>query len=406
MATTNTLTDAKLRVLKTPGKHFDGAGLFVDVRPNGSRYWRLKYRVGGKEKLLALGVYPEVGIAAARAAAMAARQAIARGEDPSAQRRIDKARAAHDSVNTFEVVAGEWMTHQSSRWSEGTAAKIHRSMELHLFPAVGAKPLASIKPGEIMAAVKAVERHGSKDVAARLIQRVKAIYRWALNHERIDSNPMIDLVPGELLKPRTVQHRLALPEHELPAFLTRLDTYDGHPTTAMALRLLLLTATRPGEVRGARWDEFDLDSAMWVIPAERMKMKSEHRVPLSRQAVDLVRAMEPFSGDKDLLFPSPNYTSRPLSENTLNSCLARLGYKGIATAHGFRALFSTVANESGWDGDVIERQLAHIERNKVRAAYHRSTYSAERAKLLQWWADLLDEKLKNCQNGRSSPSKT
>lgn len=392
MATTNRLTDAKLRNQKTPGKHFDGGGLFIDVRPNGAKYWRLKYRIAGKEKLLALGVYPEVGLAAARDAAAAARQAIARGEDPSAQRQVDKARAAHDAANTFQTVAGEWMAHQSARWSDATAEAIRRSLELHLFPALGARPLASIRPKEIVTAVKAVERHGSEDVAARLIQRAKAIYRWALHHERINSNPMVDLVPGELLRPRTVKHRLALPEGELSAFLAKLDDYDGHPGTALALRLLILTAVRPGELRGARWAEFDLDGALWVIPGDRMKMGAEHRVPLSRQAVDVVRAMAPLSGDRELLFPSPNYPSQPLSDNTLNSALARLGYKGIATAHGFRALFSTVANEAEWDGDVIERQLAHIERNRVRAAYHRSTYSAERAKLMQWWADLLDAK--------------
>lgn len=394
MATQNRLSDAKLRSLKTTGKHFDGGGLFIDVRPNGSRYWRLKYRVAGKEKLLALGVYPAVSIKEAREAAAAARQAIARGDDPSAQRQADKARAAHDAVNTLEAVASEWMAHQAQRWSDATALKIRRSLEMYLYPALAAKPLAAIKPIEIIEAIKAVERHGSGEVAARLIQRVKAIYRWALHHERIDSNPMIDLVPGELLKPRSVKHRLALPEGELPAFLAKLDDYDGHPSTAMALRLLMLTAARPGEVRGARWAEFELDAAMWVIPPERMKMKTEHRVPLSRQAVAVVRAMQPLSGDRELLFPSPSHPSRPLSENTLNSGLARMGYKGIATAHGFRSLFSTMANEAGWDADVIERQLAHIERNKVRAAYHRAAYSAERARLLQWWADLLDARQK------------
>jgi integrase len=197
-------------------------------------------------------------------------------------------------------------------------------------------------------------------------------------------------VPSEILKPREVQHRAAMADRDLPDFLRKLDGYEGDLQTVQALRLVLLTATRPGEVRGALWPEFDLDAALWVIPAERMKMRHEHRVPLSAQAVEVLRTMQAITQEGGLVFPSPTYRSKPLSENTLNSALARMGYKGSATAHGFRALFSTVANECGWNPDVIERQLAHKERNKVRAAYHRSTYLQERAKLMQWWADYLD----------------
>jgi integrase len=197
-------------------------------------------------------------------------------------------------------------------------------------------------------------------------------------------------VPSEILKPREVQHRAALSDAELPAFLVKLDGYDGDPNTVNALHLLMLTATRPGEVRGAVWAEFDLEEALWIIPADRMKMRVEHRVPLSRQAVELLEGMQPLTGGGSLVFPSPFYSSKPLSENTFNSAMARLGYKNQATAHGFRALFSTVANECGWNPDVIERQLAHLERNQVRAAYHRSTYMKDRAQLMQWWADYLD----------------
>ena len=185
---------------------------------------------------------------------------------------------------------------------------------------------------------------------------------------------MLDLMPAEILKPREVKHRAALDAKDLPAFLAQLDAYDGDPHTVHALRLLMLTATRPGEVRGARWDEVDMDAAMWTIPAERMKMRQEHRIPLSSQALELLQSMQALSGGRELVFPSPFYPSKPLSENTFNSAMARMGYKNLATAHGFRALFSTVANETGWRPDVIERQLAHKERNEVRAAYHRSTY--------------------------------
>jgi integrase len=253
-------------------------------------------------------------------------------------------------------------------------------------------PIAEIRARHVAAVVRAIESRGVGETAARVLQRIRAVFRFAVVHEWLDTNPTLDVRADELLKPRQVKHRAALPEAELASFLARLDTYDGEPATASALRLLLLTVVRPGELRGARWDEIDLDAARWRIPAERMKMGAEHLVPLSRQAVELLRAAEPMRDPSGLVFPSPYYPGKPLSENTLNSALARMGYKGIATAHGFRALFSTVANECGHDSDVIERQLAHVERNEVRAAYNRATYVAERAALAQWWADYLDGK--------------
>jgi integrase len=394
------LTDAKLRTLSQPGKHFDGAGLYLELTAAGGRYWRMKYRHGGKEKRLAFGVYPAVTLKAARDAATEARQVLATGVDPGELRKAAKAQTAHESLNTLEAVARDWLAHQSGRWASITADRVQASLEGHIFPALGARPLASIRPGEVMAAIKAVEASGAGDQASRVLQRVKAIYRWAVTHERIESNPMLDLVPSEILKPRQVVHRAALSDRELPEFLRKLAAYEGDPNTVLALRLLMLTATRPGEVRGARWAEFDLEAALWAIPPERMKMRTEHRVPLSRQALEVLRTMKTQSGGESkaaaarLVFPSPFYPGKALSENTFNSALARMGYKGIATAHGFRALFSTVTNESGWNPDVIERQLAHAERNGVRAAYHRSTYLQDREKLLQWWADYLDARMR------------
>lgn len=384
------LTDAKLRTLTDPGKHFDGGGLYLEVTKAGGRYWRLKYRHGGKEKRLAFGVYPAVSLRDARERAAAARLALQAGSDPGALRKAAKVHAAHEHANTLQGVALDWTRHQSSRWEPVTLGRILASLEADIFPTLGARPLASIKPGEVMAAVKAIEARGAGELANRVLQRVKSIYRWAVTHERIESNPMLDLVPSEILKPREVTHRAALAEKDIPEFLGKLATYEGDPRTAKALRLLMLTAARPGEVRGARWAEFDLDGALWVIPAERMKMRTEHRVPLSRQALEVLRSMEATSGDSELVFPSPSYRSKPLSENTFNSALTRMGFKGSATAHGFRALFSTVANECGWNADVIERQLAHKERNKIRAAYHRATYMPDRASLMQWWGDFID----------------
>ena len=384
------LTDAQLRNLSEPGKHFDGGGLYLELTKAGGRYWRLKYRHGGKEKRLAFGVYPAVGLKQARDLTAEARKVLKDGGDPGELRRADKAKTAHEVVNTLEAVAGDWMAHQASRWGTETAGRIRASLEADIFKPLGSRPLASIKPGEVMAAVKKIEARGASDQAGRVLQRVKAVYRWAMIHERIVANPMLDLVPSEILKPREVQHRAAMADKELPAFLVKLAAYEGDPHTVQALRLLILTATRPGETRGAMWAEFDIDAALWIIPAERMKMRTEHRVPLSSQAVEVLRTMQTLSAGRELVFPSPYYPSKPLSENTFNSALARMGYKNTATAHGFRALFSTVANECGWNPDVIERQLAHKEQNENRAAYHRSTYLNDRERLMQWWGDYLD----------------
>ena len=384
------LNDAKLRNLATPGKHFDGGGLYLEVTPAGGRYWRMKYRHAGKEKRLAFGVYPDVTLKDARDRREQARKVIERGEDPGELRKAAKAKAEHEAGNTFEAVARDWLTHQAGRWAPVTLERITAALAADVFPKIGARPMASLRPRDVAEVVKAIEKRGAGEMAGRVLQRVRSVFSYAVVHERIDVNPMLDLKPGELLKPRQVTHRPALSDKDLPAFLAKLAAYDGDPTTVQAMRLLMLTAVRPGELRGARWSEIDTDAAEWRIPAERMKMRAPHVVPLSSQALDVLATMRPLSGTRDLVFPSPYYPGKSLSENTLNSALARMGYKGIATAHGFRALFSTVANECGHDPDVIERQLAHIERNAVRAAYNRATHMQARATLMNWWADYLD----------------
>lgn len=384
------LTDAKLRTLSTPGKHFDGGGLYLEVTAAGGRYWRLKYRHGGKEKRLAFGVYPEVSLKAARDRRAEARALIEAGADPMAVKRAAAVLADKEAAATFEAVAREWLGHQSAKWAPGTLVSIRVSLEAAVFPVIGARPMAQLKPRDVVAIVKGIEARGAGETAGRVLQRIRAVFRYAVVHERIDSNPMLDLQPAELLKPRQVKHRAAMPDNELPGYLVAFDAFEGDPTTKAALRLLMLTAVRPGELRGARWSEIDTDAAEWCIPAERMKMKAPHVVPLSRQALETIEGMRALSGERELVFPSPYYPGQALSENTLNSALARMGFKGIHTAHGFRALFSTVANECGHNPDAIERQLAHVERNAVRAAYHRATYMQDRAELMQWWADYID----------------
>jgi integrase len=384
------LTDAKLRTLTQPGKHFDGGGLYLEVAAAGGRYWRLKYRFAGKEKRLAFGVYPDVSLKTARERRAEARAALDRGEDPAAIKRERKVQAQREAANTFRLAAAAWLKHMASKWTTGTADGIRVSLETHAYPRLGDLPLAAIRPRDVADVVKAIDVKGAGETAGRVLQRIRAVYRYAMAHELIDSNPMVDLRPADLVKPRQVRHRAAMPEKDVPKFLADLEAYQGEPVTKAALHLLLLTALRPGELRGLRWAEVDTDAAQLRIPPERMKMKAPHLVPLSTQAVAVLESIRPLTGHRELVFPSPYATGQTLSENTLNSALVAMGYKGRHSAHGFRSLFSTVANEQGHDADAIERQLAHKERNAVRAAYHRAEYLVERARLMQWWADWID----------------
>jgi integrase len=248
----------------------------------------------------------------------------------------------------------------------------------------------SLLPADIRTLVQSIEARGAGETAARLVQRLRANFRYAIAHDLVATDPTYLLKPAEIFKPRKTAHRAAMNESEVPTFLKKLDAYGGDPMTQAALTLLVITATRPGELRGARWEEFDERVASWRIPAQRMKMKTEHSVPLSKQALAPLKQIRKLSGTSPWLFPSPFYPDKPLSDGALNSALARLGYQGIATAHGFRTLFSRCANEAGWNSDLIEKQLSHEERNGVRAAYTRAQWLDERAKLMQWWPDRLD----------------
>jgi integrase len=263
-----------------------------------------------------------------------------------------------------------------------------RSLESEVFPSIGAKPIHEISAPAILEAVRRVEKRNALDMASRVLQRVSAIFRYAISTGRVTYNPATDLVGS--LKTRKVTHRAALSRAELPAFLEKLNAYDGQPITRLALRLVVLTFVRSRELRGARWEEFDFDRAEWRIPAARMKITAEHIVPLSRQAIAVLEELQPLTGSYDLVFPNQNNLTKVMSENTLLYAMYRMGYHQRATVHGFRATASTILNEMGYRPDVIERQLAHAERNKVRAAYHRSEYLEDRRKMMQTWADLVD----------------
>ena len=384
------LTDTKLRNLKAserPQRVFDGDGLYIEVRPNGGKWWRFKYRFEGKEKLLSLGTYPEVPLALARARRLEARTLVAAGTDPSAVRKQAKQARQRAAVSTLEAVSRAWLNRRSAAWTPGTLEAISASLENHVFPALGARPISEIPARDIRAVVQAIDDQGAGETAGRVFQRLRAIYRYALSEELVESDPTYALKPSEIFRPRAVSHRLALSAADMPAFFRKLASYEGDSSTKAALELLILTAVRPGELRGARWDEIDEAHSVWRIPATRMKMGAEHLVPLSTHALALLEGMKPRTGHQELVFPSPFYPGRPLSDGTLNSALSRLGYKGIATAHGFRTLFSTCANEAGWPSDVIEKQLSHEERDDVRGAYNRAQWLPQRIKLMQWWAD-------------------
>ena len=387
------LSDTAIRNAKPgakPVRMFDGGGLYLEVAPSGGKWWRLKYRHDSKEKRLSLGIYPDVGLKAARARRDAARKLIAEGTDPSVARQETKQAKQRDALSTVEAVSRAWLGHRASGWTEGTLEAITASLENHVFPTLGPRPIREIAARDIKQVVQAIDRQGAGETAGRVFQRMRSIYRYALSEDLVEADPTYPLKPAEIFKPREVSHRLALAEADMPTFFGRLDAYDGDPSTTAALELLILTAVRPGELRGARWKEIDVPKALWRIPAERMKMAAEHLVPLSSQALAVLEKMKSVSGGYELVFPSPFYPGKSLSDGTLNSALARLGYKGVATAHGFRTLFSTCANEAGWNSDVIEKQLSHEERDDVRGAYNRAQWLPERVKLMQWWSDRLE----------------
>ena len=394
------LSDTQIKNLKSGPKAqrlFDGGGLYLEVAPSGGKWWRLKFRFDGKEKRLSLGTYPDTGLADARKKRDEARKKLAGGIDPSAARQADKAGRMAQKLNTLESVARAWLQHRSAAWVERTREVILASLVNDVFPILGAHPIADIEPADIRKLVQAIEARGAGETAGRVFQRLRAVFRHAIAHDLVTTDPTYPLKPSEIFKPRRVRHRAALAERDVPLFLQRLSAYEGDPTTAAALKLLMLTAVRPGELRGARWTEIDTERALWRVPAERMKMKTEHTVPLSAQALGVLANIRAINGESPLVFPSPFYPGKPLSDGTLNSALARMGYKGTATAHGFRTLFSTCANEAGWDGDHIEKQLAHEDRDDVRGSYNRAQWLEARMKMMQWWADRIDQLRKGAE---------
>jgi len=386
------LSDATVRNAKPKSKPYkmsDGEGLFLLVTPTGSKYWRLRYFFGGKEKLLALGVYPHVSLIEAREKRMQAQKTLAAGNDPGKVKKETKQQEGLKRANAFEVIAWEWFGQREHEWVPSYSDRLRRQIERHILPKLGKKPVAEITAPDVLAMLRAVEDKGILETARRTMQVTGQIFMYAIATGRAERNPVPDLRGA--LKAPVVKHHSFLSEAELPDYLAKLGAYDGDPQTKLALKFLLLTFVRTTELRAAEWDEIDWDKREWRIPADRMKMKELHIVPLSKQAIAVLRELEKHSGNRQHLFPNQHNPSTFMSENTMLYALYRMGYHSRATGHGFRSTASTILNEHGFPADVIERQLAHSERNSVRAAYNHAQYLPERRKMMQWWADHLDK---------------
>jgi integrase len=388
----NTLTDAACRNAKPsekPRKLADGHGLYLLVQPNGARYWRFKYRLAGREKLFQVGPYPEVSLTKARAERDKARELVREGKDPVSNRQAERQRAVADSVNTFGAVADEWLAKNQTKWSPAMRAKVAGIVGNNLTPHLKHLPVREVTTDHMLAVLRKIERRGALEVMQRARQYASAIFRHAVITKRAQADPTQYL--GDALATRRVVNYRALPAKALPAFIKAVDAYPGYPQTRIALELLLLTIVRSGELRAAQWVEVDFEAAIWTIPAQRMKMRREHRVPLADRVLALLRELHKHTGHSRWLFPNEADHETHASENFFLQAIKRLGFKDRTTAHGLRSLASTVLNETGFRADVIERALAHEEKNAIRRAYNRAEYWEERVNMAQWWADYVGE---------------
>ena len=395
------LTDPAIRAAKPREKAYrlhDAAGLYLAVQPNGSRYWRLEYRFQGTRKLFALGVYPAVSLAEARQARDAARKGIAKGVDPSLQRRLEKLTKQDSTGNTFQIIAEEWLRKQEREGRAPATLKKTQWLLEFTYPVIGDRPIREITAAEVLLVLRKVEARKRYETARRLRSTCGTVFRYAVATARAETDPTFAL-QGALTSPK-ITHRAAIIEPKAAGALLRaIDGFEGQPATLAALQLAPHVFVRPGELRTAEWPEFDLEHAVWTIPAAKTKMRRVQKVPLSRQALEILTDLRKIAGDGPLVFPGIGNRCRPLSENTLNAALRRLGYdKTEMTTHGFRAMAASLLNEMGmWNPDAIERQLGHVEGNDVRRAYARAEFWDERVRMMQHWSDYLDM----LRNGRN-----
>jgi len=398
------LTDPAIKKAKpgsSPVKLSDGKGMYLLVTDKGSKLWRWKYRIGGKEKVMSLGGYPDVSLAEAREVMAAGRKLLAAGTDPMAKRASDKLAKRASAENSFQSVALLWWEQWRGSKSPRHADDVIRRLKADVFPAIGTRPISEVQAPELVAMVKTIAVRGAPDIAKRALQTSGQVFRYAVAHGLTQRNPATDIKPSDVLAPRKASNYARISGKELPELLRHIEGYQGATVTRLSMKLMALTFVRTSELIGARWAEFDLKAARWDIPAERMKMKTPHIVPLSTQAVTLLKTLHLVSGHGALLFPGERDHEKPMSNNTILGALERMGYKGRMTGHGFRGVASTLLHEMGFDHAHIELQLAHQERDSVSAAYNHATYLTQRAKLMQHWADYLDA----CITGKVLPFK-
>ena len=388
------LTDRSILALKTTGKihkHFDGGGLHIHVSPTGGKLWRLAYRFNGKVKLLSFGAYPAVSLKMARDRRDEAKSLLAQDIDPGEHKKDLKKLSVALTENTFEAVGREWHAKTCGLWEEKRTKAVLSHLEKNLFPFIGKMPIATIKAPDLLAVAKRIEDRGALYYSHAVMQTCGRVFRYAIATGKAEHDITADLRGA--LKPHKAKHFASITDpRQVGQLLRAIDGYQGDFVTACALKLAPLVFVRPSELRCAVWTEFDLPNAEWRIPADRMKMGEQHIVPLSRQALELFEDLHKVTGGGKYLFPSVRTGSRPMSDNTLNAALRRLGYaREEMTGHGFRSMASTLLNELGWNRDAIERQLAHGDRDSVRASYNFAEFLPERRKMMQAWADYLDE---------------
>lgn len=374
----------------------DGGGLQLHIVTTGGKLWRWAYRFNGKQKAMALGAYPTVSLAQARERRNEAAKLLAAGIDPMAQKKADKIAKSVAHQNNFETVAREWWEHwKTGRTSDHHVAQTLRRLEADVFPSIGARPIAEIEAPALRDMMLAIEKRGATELAKRSLQMCSMVFRYAIAHGKASRNPAVDIKPSDVLKARKVENHARVGVGELPQLLRKIEAYKGTPITRLAIKLMADTFVRTGELIGAKWSEFDLDAARWDIPAERMKMREPHIVPLSAQAIVVLRTLQTITGGRELLFPGERDHSRPMSNNTILKALEIMGYKGTMTGHGFRGIASTALHEHGFDHQHIEAQLAHAQRSSVSAAYNHAQYLPQRAEMMAWWGRYLEELTKS-----------
>ncbi len=385
-----------------PVKLFDGRGLYLELAPSGGRWWRFKYRFAGKERRVSLGVYPEVGLKEARQRLEQARKLVAGGIDPSAQRQAAKRALMEGCDDRFEALGREWFKLNESKWVPNHASKIIERLERDLFPWLGRRPVAEISAAELLAVLRRIEKRGAIDTAHRALQDCGRILRYAMATARARQDVSASLRGA--LAPSIGEHFASVREPgEVGALMRAIETYQGSFVTQCALRLAAWTFVRPGELRAAEWREMHLETAEWRIPAARMKKRQPHIVPLASQALAVLRELQPLTGEGKYVFPSERTRERPMSENTVNAALRRMGYTNAEmTGHGFRSMASTLLNEQGWNRDAIEQQLAHAERDETRGAYNYAQFLPERRRMMQAWVDYLERLTRSAAGAESN----